>query len=339
MSSYDEDHAERRVFGIPAVLTSVEISRLVSDLTIAWSACYAGAPGSLDADLALCRKYFDPVARGHTLRQRLAELSAVPDDAFRRLRVYGEPLTIVAGDGLLLAGIEARLVLDLLSRLIATEQHVISRADAADAEDVALRTYREWDLRRLRQVIDLRAGAGPEVLQAVAVGLVLALLVNRSDSLERAVIRWDSITPDGKDVDQALYDGAESFARAISSRFGRSDSDKRLKGGYGLTEARRRLAHRLVVTPESENGGSRIYIPQEYRDEVVSFLAHDLARRSALTLIDLEIGFDELVDAFRFSARALAYRSMIFERASETDKLKSDLLNEFVLSRQSITAR
>lgn len=333
MSWYEGEDDERRIFGVPAALTKAESATLLHDLEALWSTCYGQPPGDLEVDLGLCRKYFDPVARGQTLRQRLSQLDSCPESVFRRLSEYGEPLTMVVGRGVLLAGIECRLMIDLLDGLV-DDDGVILREKAARAEHRAMNVYREWGSTRLRQVINLRAGTGSEVMQGVAVGLVLALLVNRSDTPERAVVRWDSLTPDGKDVDQALYDAADRFAMSISSRTKRTQSDKKLKGGYGLTEARRRLAHRLEVIPDEESGGSRIFIPQKYRDDVVSFVAHDLSRRSSLTLPQLEDGFDQLVEAFRASSRALAYRSMIFERASETDRLRNELIEEFNRSRQ-----
>lgn len=326
---HEEEQVERRIFGVPAVLTKVERVTLLHDLEAIWATCYGQGPGDLKVDLRLCKKYFDPVARGQTLRQRLSQLGPCPDKAFRRLREYGEPLTIVVSTGVLLAGVECRLMIELLRGLVDDGEGVILREKAAQAEHIAMDTYREWGIARLHQVINLRAGTGPEVMQAVAVGLVLALLVNRSDTPERAVVRWDSATPDGKDVDQALYRAAERFAMSISPRAGRTQGDKRLKGGYGLTEARRRLAHRLEVIPHGRSSGSRIFIPQKYRDEVVSFVAGDLSRRSSLSLSQLKDGFDQLVEEFRASSRALAYRSMIFERASETDRLRSELIEEF----------
>jgi hypothetical protein len=341
MSWHDEESDdERRIFGVPAVLTQGEIVVLLRDLEIVWSASYGRKPGVLDSDFSQCRRYFDPVARGHTLRERLAELVPLPESIVGRLRQYGEPLTIVVGDRTLLAGVEARLMIDLLRGLIDADHGVMSQEQVARAENLALRIYRDWGLSRLRQVIDLRAGVGTEVMQGVAVGLILALLVNRSDTPERAVVRWDSTTQDGRDVDQALYDAAEVFATAISHRSSRTQGDKRLKGGYGLTEARRRLAHRLEVMPDISNDGSRIFVPRKYRDEVITFVARDLSRRSTLTLMQLEDGFDQLVHTLRDSAKTLAYRSMTFELASETDQLRSGLLSEFIRIRnQSASQR
>ena len=325
---------DRRIFGVPAVLGTRERVSLLADLTVLWRATYGREPGNIDKDLNECRRFFDPLTRGHTLRERLAKLAPAPPDVAIRLGQYGEPLVVSAGDGILLIGVEARLTIALLTSL--QDQRVgavISHGAAAEAEHRALDTYRRWGLGRLRQVIDLRSGAGKEVMQAVAVGLVLALLINRSDCPERAVMQWDSTTADGKDVDEAIYIGAEKFAEALTARSGRSSGEQRLKGGYALTEARRRLAHRVVLVDDPASSGVRIYVPAKYRDEVIEFLARDLARRAKLTSATLEMAFDRLVTAFRTSARALAYRSMVFERPADTDDLKRKLLSAFAASK------
>ncbi|MFB9924954.1 hypothetical protein ACFORO_26315 [Amycolatopsis halotolerans] len=222
----------------------------------------------------------------------------------------------------------------LLERQDLSKGHLVfPSADVSAIEQKALEVYRGWARGRLNQVIALQMGRGAEVLQAISVGLVIALLVNRSDSAERAVIRWDHDTPEGKQIDKAIHAGAERFASVISgSRGGRSAGEQRLKGGYALSEARRRLAHRLAVEPDSKSGGERLYVPAEHRDEVVRFLANDLARRPSLSLEKLALAFDQLVKEFRSIAGQLAHRSMVFERAADTGTLKKQLQEVFSLA-------
>jgi len=325
------DGEERRIFGIPTVLMANERVVLQRDLTILWENTYGRKLGTLVIDLDRCRRFFDPIARGLTLRERLAELRPPAADISKRMQEYGEPLVVRVGEGILLVGVEARLTIELLRDLRSDRGHgVISPASVASAEHTAMVTYRKWALTRLRQVIDLRSGAGKEVMQAVAVGIALALLVNRSDSVERAVEQRDFSTPDGRDVDRAIYAGADRFAEVLTARGSRASAEQRLKGGYGLTEARRRLAHRLVVADDKSTKGVQIiYIPAEYRNEVISFLAKDLARRPNLNTTTLERAFDELLTEFRVYARDLAYRSMVFERPADTSELRRQLLDEF----------
>src|ERR1035437_3303517 len=334
----ETDMEERRLFGVPAVLAAGEVSSLLSDLRLLWAATYGEPPGDVASDLTECKLFFDPLARGHKIRESLSQLQAVSPTIGARLRDYGEPLVTDAGAGVLLVGVEARLLIDLLQKVHTGRGHaVISNEESAAAQNLALETYREWSLSRLRQVIDLRSGEGKEVMQAVAVGLALALLVNRSDSAERAVMQWESTTADGMDVDRAVYVGAEAFASALTARNQRTAGEKRLKGGYALTEARRRLAHRLVIMRDADANGARVYIPAEYRDEVISFLARDLARRSGLGAERLQLAFDQLVREFRTSARALAYRSMVFESASNTEEIGHQIIQEFREYREKIS--
>jgi hypothetical protein len=160
--------------------------------------------------------------------------------------------------------------------------------------------------------------------------------VNRSDSHERALVRWDHDTADGKQIDKAIYAGAERFAAIVAgSRGGRSSSEQRLKGGYALSEARRRLAHRLVI--DSRPGGQEIvYLPSKHRAEVVEFLGSDLARRSTLTEDALTRAFDGLVNQFRSATDRLAQHSMVFERSADTRTLKNELLATFVRARSKL---
>ena len=173
-------------------------------------------------------------------------------------------------------------------------------------------------------------------MQAISVGLVMALLVNRSDAVERAVPRHDNTTDDGRDVNSALYRGADAFAKKIASRHRRSSGEQSLKSGYALSEARRRLSGYILETEDLEGSVRSVYIGEEGRDAVVRFLAKDLARRPALTDAKLAEAFDALVDSFRITTGALAWRGMVFERASETNALRSLLLSSFNEARNSL---
>jgi hypothetical protein len=328
MSTLRESLASRTIFGIPAVLTRGEVATLIRDLTQLWLLTYGQVPAQLEADIEMCRQFFDPVARGQTLRDRLARLEKAPV-ALRRAG-YPDPLVVDVGDNTMIVGVEARVLLALLEDVDTLENHIVlSPTSVANCESLALGAYRRWARARLNQVVALRSGKGAEVLQAVAVGIVIALLVNRSDSPDRAMLKRSHDTQEGKQIDGAIYSSAEEFADVVSSgRSGRSTSERRLKGGYALTEARRRLAHRLIFTTTAD-GNHLVYIDHRHRRDVIQFLGSDLARRVSLSSDTLSIAFDRLVAEFRTTASNLAHRSVVFERSGDTRELKEALMVAF----------
>lgn len=325
----------RELFGVPVVLSSSEASVLTRDLTQLWMLTYGSLPGAVNSDKELCRRFFDPLVRGQSLRDRLASLPPTPQDLVRRLSKFGKPLVTDVGENTILIGVEGRLVVEILKHEDLSEGHVIlSQSVTGTAEREALNVYREWSSGRLIQVVELRTGQGREVMQAIAVGLTISILVNRSDSLERAVPQWDNRDPDGGTLNRAIFAGAERFAELISgNRKGRSQHQQQLVSGYALTEARRRLAQRLVIEKREHDKKGRLYIPEKYRDDVVAFLGRDLARRPSLTRDRLASAFDQLVAAFRASAGQLAYKAVAFDRPADTHALRQKLLKAFDASR------
>lgn len=327
------------VFGIPLTLTAAEASQLRALLSEVWELTYGEAPGEMEQDLGRCRDFFDPTVRGFKLRERIA---ALPEASTRTrtaaLRLPGQIVTD-AGDGRLIAGVEARLVLGLLEygyRRQAGGHWVLPTAAARAAENRALKAYRAWSVRRLSDVIALRAGQGREVLQATSIGLVLALLVNRVDSSDRAVMRPGEGA--GHPVDGALHSAALAFADTITTGrkrsrdeigMTRSLDEQRLLGGYMLSEARRRLADKMSGYPDA------VYIRPDAVGEVIRFLAGELARREKhLTADQLSDAFAQLVEVFRGNARDLAAYNAIFESPAGTRALREELLAAFAAARK-----
>jgi hypothetical protein len=316
------------------VQTAGEAAELRAILQRLWQIVYGAPIGPLDDDLEKCRAFFDPVARGHKLRERLTALAPVPEETRPSAARLREPLVIEAGDGRLLVGVEARLLFELLDRYSDPLGAVVVPAEAIHAADQrALAIYRSWARYRLGQVLALRDGRGGEVLQATSVGIVLALLVNRSTAADRAIGRLADEQVRQR-VDEAIHSAAAAFADRISTGRRRSRTEQRLIGGYWLTEARRRLADRLVVTESPRGETSLIYIPEQYRDEVIDFVAHDLARRANLQEAALAAGFDDLVDTLRTASNQLAGQRMTFERPADTVRLKDRLLDRFTAARR-----
>lgn len=316
------------VFGLPLTLTNAEASELRATIGELWTLTYGTAPDDTEQDLGRCRDFFDPTVRGFKLRERIGSLPEVPPGTYVAALKLPEEIVTDAGGGRLIVGVEARLLLGLLAdgyRRQAGGHWVLSAAAAREAENQALQVYRSWSVRRLVEAIALRTGRGREVLQATSVGLVLALLVNRADSPDRAVMRPGE--GDGHPIDEALHSAAAAFADGITTGRNRSSDSRRLHGGYMLSEARRRLADKMSGYPEA------VYIRPGAVGEVTRFLGSDLARRDSLTAGQLSEAFDRLVDAFRDNARKLAAHNAIFESPAGTRSLREDLLASFVAAR------
>jgi hypothetical protein len=330
-----QPNGARTLFGMPTVQTASEAAKLRDGLRRLWELVYQQPLGNLDADLELCRNFFDPVARGHKLRERLTALPPAPVDMRQRQDegTLGEPIVTDAGAGRLLVGIEGRLLLQVLAEFAdATGRVVVPPTAVLAAERRVVATYREWTRHRLGQVIALQAGQGSEVMQATSVGIVLALLVNRSTTPERGISRLPNEQIDER-VDEALHAAADAFADTITSARQRSRREQRLRGGFHITEARRRLANRLVITGARRGEASLVYIPQDQQEEVVEFVARDLARRENLEVASLAAGFDKLVAAFRRWSAQLASHGMIFEQPADTARLREQLLAAFTAAR------
>ncbi len=315
------EHLEDGLFGLPRILTPQETASLQRALTTLWTSSYGQPPGSLESDLQLCRRYFDPVARGARLREVLAALPSSPAVPSSLQCWLVEPLVVRIDHARVLVGPEARLTLELLHASPA-EETAFSDADRAEIYRQLALLYRGWSRHRLDQVISLRAGQGREVMQAIAVGFVIALLVNRSNSPQRALHITDADRAEGS-VDAAVFAAADAFAQNISGRNERSAAQHRLKGGYGVSEARRRLGELL------HDRGGLLYVTPGRANDVVLFLARDLARRNRLNREVLQHGLHDLVETYRrtFAEMALTVRS--HERPADTAALVDELLEVF----------
>jgi len=288
---------------------------------------YGQPTGDLVEDLAVCHRLFDPVARGGRLRDALARLPPAPPTPPSVREWVTEPLVVRVDGVRQIVGLEARVILDLLTARDLSTAITWTDREIIAAHRVVASVYRTWSRQRLDQVIALRTGHAKEVMQAIAVGFVVALLVNRSTAPERALRVVDIDKPDDH-VDGAVFAAAEAFAQRISGRNDRSQAQHRLKGGYGVSEARRRLGEMLI---RDANG---VYVAPSRSDAVVALLAEDLARRTRLTVEGLAYGFDDLVEAYRRSFVRMALKSPSHERAADTRALRAQVLEAFEQARK-----
>jgi hypothetical protein len=279
--------------GLPRRLDIADAQRIRDALAALWQTqTSVRSKRTPQADLGV---WFDPLARGARLRADLAKLAAA-DPAIRAdAGLLGAPFIVDVGEGRLLASPEGRALLIVLGRLLEaaepdqqTIQLTWAITDRADAK--LLELYRGWSRQRLDSVIALRRGQAAPMLPA-AVGQVLFLLVNGNIGAERALHRppQDGVRAE---ADAALADIAGAFEKALELPNGaqRSGGAYSLYGGYGLTEARRRLGDDLTTDP--------VYLADGSRERVLLRLGSELARRPGLEENTIEKAITRLVQAY-----------------------------------------
>ncbi|MHB8233804.1 MAG: hypothetical protein ACYDHT_04050 [Solirubrobacteraceae bacterium] len=304
-------------FGLPERLPRYAAEQLHGTLTELWLMCHRRYPGALRPDLELHRHYFDPVAQGKRLRQALLSISP-----FTAPGPLAPSQAIPVDSDRLLITPEGRVALELLDVALGEHSDGV-RLDgelALRRERDLLTLYRDWGRHRLRSVIDL-LGGGEKPLQVPAVAGVLTLLVNRSDSQERAIKRF----PPGvaRDVIDGVFRScANAFSQQLAPSIRRASDKERLISGWTLGEITRRMPDALH---NSDDQG--IYVVASRREELVRFLVAELARRNDVDLQSLEEAFDALVREFKAHAQALAGYALLFERPAETVRLRGLLVS------------
>jgi len=302
------------LFGLPLQLSRERALALVGDLETAWQAQTGAYPLDVRADLAKLAPYFDPLAREATLRRRL-------DDLPPRTVELPPELAVDAGEGRQIVTAEGRLALELLRQALAEPSPVCSINEAALADALALLAdfYRRLARKRFDKVRALAAGEAAPMLP-VAAAFALLLLVNRSTSPERALDQGLGDPSRRAAVDDAFAPALRAFAETLTGE-PLKERDSRLGGlslyqGYALTEARRRLGHRLRV----DDG--RLWIPEPDADDVLAFLARDLRRRADADRV--LAAFDQLVEHYRATLPRVANLEFAHERPAHTDRLRRE---------------
>jgi hypothetical protein len=187
--------------------------------------------------------------------------------------------------------------------------------------------YRGWGLHRLRSVVDLLAGE-TKPLQIAAAGVVIALLVNRNTSEDRAIVRYAS----GRErdlIDQAFFAPVEAFAKILAPQRNESRGDPKLISGWMLYEARRRLDGCLVLVETKGRVNGKVWIREEDEEEVIRVVTRDLARGHRMRATPERFGeaYDALVVSLRRSLPRLAAYELVHERPKNTDRLRLRLVD------------
>lgn len=314
----------RSLLGLPDYVEYEQALSLTNALETTWETMAGAPPGDLDSDLEICRRWFDPVAQGQRLRRELAQLPLLSED----IADPGKPMTLAIDSRRRLVTPEGRCALSLLRQVVASGTDV-SIPDSLllpfDRKLAAL--YQAWSRHRIQSVIALLAG-DTKPLQIPAAGVVIALLVNRCTSPERALARFASGR--ARDlVDQAFFAPVEAFAKILAPRQRARRSDPRLISGWMLYEARRRLDGYLVMSDARAGTDGRVWIRFEDEPKVISILSRDLVRghRARATPDHFALAFDALVESLRESLPQLASYGLVHERPTNTARLREAMLD------------
>jgi hypothetical protein len=224
---------------------------------------------------------------------------------------------------------EGRVALELLERAIEGSgvDVTIDIHLAAVRERDLLALYRDWGRHRLRSVIDL-LGGGEKPLQIPAIGAVLTLLVNRSDSPERAITRFPPGTAQDV-IDDVFRSCANAFSEQLAPSTRRATNKERLISGWTLGEIARRMPDAL-----QSSDAHGVYVAGERRAELTGLIVSELARREGVDKRRLEEAFDALVGEFARRSQALAGYQLLFSRPVETERLRASLLDAWEQSLQ-----
>lgn len=308
--------SKARTFGLPEQLARSSAVHLREVLVDLWIACHGGPPAGVRPDLELHRRFFDPVAQGKRLREALLTIEPVP-----LLGPLPDAQAVVVDGERILITPEGRVAIDLLERALDVpgSNVEIDLALAARWEHDLLVLYRDWGRHRLRSVINL-LGGGDKPLQIPAIGAVLTLLINRSDSPERAITRFPPGPP--RDViDDVFRSCAQVFAQQLAPSARRASNKERLISGWTLGEIARRMPDALHSSDERG-----VYVVAARRRELLGLVVQELKRRDVSDR-HLEDAFDALVREFRRRSQALAGYGLLFERPAETSDLRQTLLS------------
>ncbi len=298
-----------------------DAERLSTAMADLWQAAI-GPVDDFEADLRRLKSLFDPVATGARLRRELLALPPAPPSACS----LPAELALVIDDERVIPTPETRAAMEVLSASDVGGGVVLFEEDAVfDAHAALVRLYREWGRHRLMSVIALMHG-DERPLQVPAIGVAVALLVNRNTAPERALTRF-SDRDDRRMVDETFFPPADAFAERVSPSTRRSQEKEQLIGGWRLHEVVRRAPEALVIEPD------RVYIAPGAEAGLIDVLATALARRESLTAEALNSGLQALVAELRARLPRLETLGLTFERPHETARVVERLIGAFAAHR------
>ena len=304
-------------FGLPPLIQRPKALILVTQIDQCWAAQSGSPMRDLPSDLHALETYFDPLARGGTIRDRITQLPTLspPPSELR------EPVFYRVGPAQGLITPEGRAARDLVDEALATDEDpvVLNETLADSLYRELLVWYRHLVFSRVNQVVDLLRGTGPR-LHPVPIAAILLLLVNRSTSSERALLR-PADPRRQRDFDEALRAPLVAFAKELvpGAPAGRGLNDISLSDGWVLPEARRRLGTALRLTPTDKAA----YLADE--DRALTVVASELALRRDLTWPSISRAYLALCSTYDSVRSTLAAFGVAYERPDHTRDVLTSL--------------
>ena len=308
------------LLGISDSITAEEVDQQIQDLSKAWQLVFKKPVGNLEEDLEATRCWFDPVARGQRLRREIAKLDPMPDGPAN----LKSPLTVRVEQGKFLVTPEGRCVLDLLQGLPKDQAvHNVTQEQIVPYERRLAKLYQSWSRHRLNSVVSLLEGTYRPI-QIPAAGIVVALLVNRSTSPDRALIRFTS-GPERGVVDRAFFAPIQEFSDILWPERRKSEISAHLISGWMVYEVRRRVGSAVVLNDEGDGQNGSLWIESAQESSVIEFLARDLVRGHRVRVDKDRFlrAFDGLVAELRRESKALAGFGLSHERPRNTARLRN----------------
>lgn len=312
------------LLGMSGLLTRARVEQLLEALSAAWFVSMERPLAALDDDLADLKRWYDPVAQGQRLRRDIATLQPFPVE----LDDPRSPFTVCVAPGIVLITPEGRCSIDLLENLPADRiEHLVTDDLLQPYERRLAHLYQNWSRHRLKSVVQLLAGTD-KPLQMSAAGVIVALLVNRSTSRERALVRFRA-EPRRTIVDQAFFAPILAFANVLAPSDRRTTSSSQLISGWILYEVRRRLGDSIELMEARSGSDGAVWIKADRLEEAIDIVARDLIRghRGHPTLEEFGMAFDALVHEMRNQSSVLAGFGLAYERPTETQRLRGQFEN------------
>lgn len=321
-------------FGLPSLLEPASATALLAQLQAVWTNQLASLDSTsavrartrieskdiadLEADLDLLTLWFDPIASGRRLRERVAALADVSYDR----RPDDDQLVFEVDEGKFLLTPEGRAVMWTLQRhdLGAPDMRrdvLISLDDQDLTSDLVSSRYRNWALQRLTSVTRLLREE-TATLRPTAVGLLLVLLVNRNTSWERRLPSPGQPEASAA-VSAAISAPALAFARAWTNQDRAQAHGLDLYRGWALGELARRLGANLHRADEG------VWIDESGVALATDRLCESIAGRPAQMRQRTPHALEAALSEYRKVRSQLNALGLAYERPGVTDKLIADL--------------